>query len=276
MRRNTDGFTLIELLVVIAIIAILAAILFPLFASAREKARQTACLSDQKQLGLAFLQYVQDYDETYPVIATSTDSSWAWRIYSYVKEPRAFWCPDDLRGLNAVNGYPNVSFGYNKGVGAINGSYGTPFILNKLNAPAVTVLLFEAYGGTVGFSVTTSAQGGSPFGSGGGRAAADCGSMPSWGDYSTGNIGNPARTCAEQDPHFPNGRHSGGSNFLLCDGHAKWLPPASVSAGDAPGADNTCAAGTNAAQDACGGTWGNAAGTSNLSSGPFAATFSTL
>jgi prepilin-type N-terminal cleavage/methylation domain-containing protein len=60
------GFTLIELLVVIAIIAILAAILFPVFAQAREKARQTSCLSNEKQLGTAISMYVQDYDETYP------------------------------------------------------------------------------------------------------------------------------------------------------------------------------------------------------------------
>lgn len=66
-RTNTrGGFTLIELLVVIAIIAILAAILFPVFAQAREKARQTSCLSNNKQLGLALLMYVQDYDETWP------------------------------------------------------------------------------------------------------------------------------------------------------------------------------------------------------------------
>src|ERR687895_617837 len=64
-RRNY-GFTLIELLVVIAIIAILAAILFPVFAQARDKARQAGCLSNQKQLGLAWLMYSQDYDETSP------------------------------------------------------------------------------------------------------------------------------------------------------------------------------------------------------------------
>lgn len=71
--KKRSGFTLIELLVVIAIIAILAAILFPVFAQAREKARAAACLSNEKQIGLALMQYVQDYDETYPAAAFSTN-----------------------------------------------------------------------------------------------------------------------------------------------------------------------------------------------------------
>src|SRR5438132_5762988 len=69
MRRSSNtGFTLIELLVVIAIIAVLAAILFPVFARAREKARQTSCLSNQKQIAMAVLMYIDDYDETFPFV----------------------------------------------------------------------------------------------------------------------------------------------------------------------------------------------------------------
>src|SRR5947207_1780727 len=77
---RTASFTLIELLVVIAIIAILAAILFPVFAQAREAARKTACLSNQRQLGTAFTLYVQDYEETYPPsdYDDSTNTRWSW------------------------------------------------------------------------------------------------------------------------------------------------------------------------------------------------------
>ncbi len=73
-RNSADGFTLIELLVVIAIIAVLAAILFPVFAQAREKARQTACLSNCRQIGTALMMYTQDYDEKYPQEHRSTSN----------------------------------------------------------------------------------------------------------------------------------------------------------------------------------------------------------
>ena len=89
LRRRREGFTLIELLVVIAIIAILAAILFPVFAQAREKARAASCLSNNKQIALAFSMYKQDYDETYPP-AVSTDAAgntlwWENGVTPYIK-----------------------------------------------------------------------------------------------------------------------------------------------------------------------------------------------
>src|SRR3984893_11508515 len=79
-RNKSNGFTLIELLVVIAIIAILAAILFPVFAKVREKARQSSCASNEKQLGLAFAQYTQDYDEKLPVLVTA-GNFYQWPYY---------------------------------------------------------------------------------------------------------------------------------------------------------------------------------------------------
>lgn len=88
------GFTLIELLVVIAIIAILAAILFPVFAQARDKARAAACLSNTKQLSLGVMLYGQDYDEILPVIGYNQQcrGRWQWQIYPYVKNQSVFTC----------------------------------------------------------------------------------------------------------------------------------------------------------------------------------------
>nr|WP_309688990.1 prepilin-type N-terminal cleavage/methylation domain-containing protein [Armatimonas sp.] len=96
--RRRQTFTLIELLVVIAIIAILAAILFPVFARAREQARKTACLSNLKQIGTALLMYCQDYDETLVPVAIGvcpgpTAFSWADLSYAYTKNEKLFDCP---------------------------------------------------------------------------------------------------------------------------------------------------------------------------------------
>lgn len=100
MDSKKAGFTLIELLVVIAIISILAAILFPVFAQAREKARRTACTSNLKQIGLAFLQYEQDYDEVFPLVCESPtgptpQNSWTFTMQPYIKSTAILRCPDD-------------------------------------------------------------------------------------------------------------------------------------------------------------------------------------
>lgn len=135
--KQRNAFTLIELLVVIAIIAILAAILFPVFAAAREKARQTTCASNERQLSLAVIQYVQDYDEMFPIVASQnfttlgppifrTDNAvdqgspndtygWIECIYPYVKSTGVFICPDDH--------YPNMSPD-NIGGNSLNGAGG--------------------------------------------------------------------------------------------------------------------------------------------------------
>ncbi len=124
--RSRRGFTLIELLVVIAIIAILAAILFPVFAKAREKARQASCQSNLKQIGLAIMQYCQDYDERYPandpVSYDHGDGSWlrtAWpgwvsnHLTPYEKNAQIYVCPSGTGWFYSYRNSQNSSYCYN-------------------------------------------------------------------------------------------------------------------------------------------------------------------
>ncbi len=176
MRRTagfTKGFTLIELLVVIAIIAILAAILFPVFARAREKARQSSCQSNAKQLGLAFLMYVQDYDETMPAswIGTNDDMGYIWAdcIYPYVNNLQVFTCPsavnDSARRYGRPNtyGFDNINrshLGYSYNVNYYSsGDNMTPprrANLAQIAKPAETILITDSDGGAFETASSTS------------------------------------------------------------------------------------------------------------------------
>ena len=129
MRKT--GFTLIELLVVIAIIAILAAILFPVFAKAREKARQTSCLSNVKQLAVGLLMYSQDYDDTVMPSWVANPGQWTILIAPYVKNTQIFRCPSAS----------NMTYGY--GHNHCNLGYGSCVPMSQVKFPAETVILVD-------------------------------------------------------------------------------------------------------------------------------------
>jgi len=214
MHPRTDGkrsgFTLIELLVVIAIIAILAAILFPVFARAREKARQTSCLSNVKQIGLAMLMYAGDYDEMWP-IAYYYSPDWmqeyAWDFHvdwsagswnlglvgPYMKNAQINQCPS-VKSLQSW-GRPVTGYAYNTsylGHGSVE-PQPVPSSMGDVQAPSETALLADsAFWNTF-----------APVGLSGNnflRSPLD----PS--NYVGPNV------------HF---RHNGAANVGYCDGHAK-------------------------------------------------------
>jgi prepilin-type N-terminal cleavage/methylation domain-containing protein/prepilin-type processing-associated H-X9-DG protein len=254
MVSRKKGFTLIELLVVIAIIAILAAILFPVFAKAREKARQASCQSNEKQLGLSFIQYSQDYDEKWPggydgnsttaiasVVgapgtAVVSGAGWAGQLYTYTKSTGIYKCPDDSTPVIAgtPTSYP-VSYAYNSNIAGPD----SPVSNAQFSAPASTVVLAEAEGVSAPItqypeSITAGAAL-SPAGNGdvistlatGATAAAPTAT------YYTGPIGGQFATTPPSPGIFTGaqGLHTGGADYLLADGHVKWLAGQKVSGG---------------------------------------------
>lgn len=206
MRRH--GFTLIELLVVIAIIAILAAILFPVFAKAREKARASSCLSNTKQLGLGVMAYTQDYDEVLPMRYYNNGVGVQWwnAIYPYVKNTQLFYCPSTK----------NYSYGWAQ-------TYLDRQPLGMIISPAETVMICEA---------------GMVFNSSGGKGY-------DWHINAPSTFGAPPSVPADEingipvagDANYtarPLPIHNDGCNICFIDGHSKWMKTTQFFYGQSP------------------------------------------
>lgn len=208
------GFTLIELLVVIAIIAILAAILFPVFAKAREAARKTQCINNLRQIGTAVQMYSQDYDESLPsgVFANAPAGIWgtpAWNAYGwsyvftlldpYTKNNGIYGCPSASGTMVGPAGSQiKVSYGYNEYIYNVGSGYSKEATLagNRHGVASIAVIADSRYAGI-------------------------------FNDWDSGNTGNalyPTNFLARIA--LANGttpRHEG-SNFVFADGHAKFYP----------------------------------------------------
>jgi prepilin-type N-terminal cleavage/methylation domain-containing protein/prepilin-type processing-associated H-X9-DG protein len=219
MRETArPGFTLIELLVVIGIIAILAAILFPVFAQTREKARQASCLSNCRQIGVAVMMYAEDNEESFPLYAHYPNNSpwWYEVIQPYTKSKELFTCPSvRVRLDKAPAGLPTASaFGLN-GYGvnyqhviqygpgfAPAGPTQGPQRLERLARPADTIMIGDAQGGDRGSTAGT------------GWPALYCPLEPGPSWLAAEGLD---KTWALAD------RHSEGGNYIFADGHVRWM-----------------------------------------------------
>jgi prepilin-type N-terminal cleavage/methylation domain-containing protein/prepilin-type processing-associated H-X9-DG protein len=218
------GFTLIELLVVIAIIAILAAILFPVFAQARDKARQATCLSNCKQIGLALMMYAQDYDETFCASRRASSccnsgtlsNPWNMVILPYTKNERIFACPADFtrqagerqtRSYVALAGPPDLMSGCDYLNCVMGPNWGAT--LASVTSPAGTVCMYERW--EYGSHLDTA-------------SFVHANLTEDWCRNGPNKVAYPAKNrWFTYNPPTYDGPHAQGGNLIFCDGHAKLL-----------------------------------------------------
>ena len=247
MTNPCRAFTLIELLVVIAIIAILAAILFPVFAQARERARQAACLSNMKQAGVSVMMYLQDYDETFVPTANYAEPTpgrtiWSAAVQPYVKNGGIFNCPSasgtafpanwNARGFASIGYSSQMSVDPNAAEGFVS-----PAVLPQLDEPARIPL----FGDTPNADVSSGSLGKyrsytfDPCVPGSKLNAVDARlSTPLIADRDL--VKDSALSPGELKPligrHFATGNNTGLTTLLFADGHAKAYSAASILAQD--------------------------------------------
>jgi len=252
-RKLFQGFTLIELLVVIAIIAILAAILFPVFAQAREKARMASCSSNLRQLGLGMTQYIQDYDEKYPSWDWGNNNSsgnaqafgfWHNAIFPYIKNTGVYACPSDSQqwGQDTTDlwwwGIPRqnqpLTFDTTRGTAGdkynSGGASPTPLSygmsesltggvgLARISRPAESVEFSDAVSGLTDFWEDNNLH--IP-----GRATFPRGTDSTSAGWFHDNQANAPEVYGKYCQH-PNG-----NLFVFCDGHVKFVPWRQMSEG---------------------------------------------